>query len=312
MAKDAWLALVNLTAANKAFSAQVVGEGLIEAGVKAVTDPTSTYADEASMVLANVSRVAAGSDKLLELTGEDGRSALYTLADIFCKGPAYNPNAKFHYLAHVLFNVTQKAEGRNQIMERKAHGCLFQRLLTFTDFKESTVRRGGVIGCIRNCCFSSSDHEWLMGEEVNVLTHLLMPLIGPEELDEDDMEGMPDALQYQPEDKERELDVDLRKMLVEALAQLNTTRAGRNCLREQKAYPILKHYHLWEPDDEVQQACEEVVRVIVTPEMEEHVPGDGDLRKVVAPEKSEKPAGEPAMVQIGAPEGYYLENQQHM
>jgi len=286
-----------------------VSEGLIEAGVKAVTDPKSTYADEASMVLANVSRTSSGSAKILGLTGEDGRGALFTLADIFCRGPAFNPNAQFHYLAHVLFNVTQTAEGRQQIMRREAHGCLFQRLLTFTDFQESTVRRGGVIGCIRNCCFSASDHDWLMSEEVNVLTHLLMPLIGPEELDEDDMDGMPDELQYQPEDKEREGDVDLRKMLVEALAQLNTTRDGRKHLRDKKAYPILKHYHLWEPDEEVQQACEEVVRIIVTPEMEEHVPGDGDLRKVELPkEGEEKPAGA-AIVQVGAPEGYYLGNQ---
>ena len=130
-----------------------------------------------------------------------------------------------------------------------------------------------------------------------------------EELDEDDMDGMPDELQYQPEDKEREGDVDLRKMLVEALAQLNTTRDGRKHLRDKKAYPILKHYHLWEPDEEVQQACEEVVRIIVTPEMEEHVPGDGDLRKVELPkEGEEKPAGA-AIVQVGAPEGYYLGNQ---
>mgnify|MGYP006897521247 CR=1 FL=1 len=28
-----------------------------------------------------------------------------SLADIFCRGPAFNKEAKFHHLAHVLFNV---------------------------------------------------------------------------------------------------------------------------------------------------------------------------------------------------------------
>jgi hypothetical protein len=306
VAKEAWLALVNLSSINDSFGKQMVAEGLVEAGVKAVMDPKSTYADEVSMVLANVSRFEAGSNKILTLEGEDGRAVLFTLCDIFCKGPAFNPEAKFHYLAHVLFNVTQKAEGRQQIMQREGQGCLFQRLLMFTDFKDSIIRRGGVIGCIRNCCFSSSDHEWLLGPEVNVLTYLLMPLVGPEEMDEDDMEGMPDELQYQPPDKVREEDVDLRKMLVEALAQLNSTRAGRECLRSLKAYPVLRNYHLWESDELTQQACEEVVRIIITPEMEDTLEGDGNLQTVELSDVH--PNAEPQELQIGAPEGYYLKH----
>lgn len=94
-----------------------------------------------------------------------------------------------------------------------------QRLLPFTQFGESTLRRGGIVGALRNCCFDSTvsplscaralsavlharparcalvlaqtpclpwqDHEWLMGNEVDILPHLLLPLAGPEELDEE-------------------------------------------------------------------------------------------------------------------------------
>ena len=56
--------------------------------------------------------------------------------------------------------------------------------------------------------------------------HVLLPLIGGEELDDDDMEGMPDELQYQPEDKVREPDPDLRKMLLETLLQLAASRVS--------------------------------------------------------------------------------------
>jgi len=32
---------------------------------------------------------------------------------------------------------------------------LAQRLLPFTQYKESILRRGGVVGALRNCCFES-------------------------------------------------------------------------------------------------------------------------------------------------------------
>lgn len=31
--------------------------------------------------------------------------------------------------------------------------CVLQRLLPFTQYQASVVRRGGVIGTLRNCCF---------------------------------------------------------------------------------------------------------------------------------------------------------------
>jgi len=46
---------------------------------------------------------------------------------------------------------------------------------------------------------------------------LLLPLAGPEEFDADDMDKLPDDLQYLPPDKEREEDPDIRIMLIETL-----------------------------------------------------------------------------------------------
>lgn len=53
-----------------------------------------------------------------------------------------------------------------------------------------------------------------------ILPYILLPLAGPEELSEEDMEGMPDDLQYLPEDKLREPDPKLRLMLIETLTQV--------------------------------------------------------------------------------------------
>jgi len=63
-------------------------------------------------------------------------------------------------------------------------------------------------------------HEWLLGDDVDLLPRLLLPLAGPEEFDDDEMEKLPVDLQYLQPDKERELDTDIRRMLVEALNQV--------------------------------------------------------------------------------------------
>ena len=37
---------------------------------------------------------------------------------------------------------------------------VFQRLLPFTDYQESLVRRTGVVGAIKNCCFDTGEQRW--------------------------------------------------------------------------------------------------------------------------------------------------------
>lgn len=55
---------------------------------------------------------------------------------------------------------------------------------------------------------------------MDLLPRLLLPLAGPEEFDDDDMDKLPDDLQYLPPEKQRESDPEIRKMLVEALVQV--------------------------------------------------------------------------------------------
>ena len=52
---------------------------------------------------------------------------------------------------------------------------------------------------------------------MDILPYLLLPLAGPEEFSESEMDGLPLELQYLEETKEREGDIEIRKMLVEAL-----------------------------------------------------------------------------------------------
>ena len=56
---------------------------------------------------------------------------------------------------------------------------------------------------------------------MDILPHLLLPLTGPEEFPEDDMEKLPPDLQYMDENKQRESDPDIRRMLLDALLQVS-------------------------------------------------------------------------------------------
>jgi len=71
-----------------------------------------------------------------------------------------------------------------------------------------------------NNLFVADYHPWLFSPEVDIMPALLLPLAGPEEFDEDDMERLPTELQYLEPSKTREPDPLIRKNLIEALTQV--------------------------------------------------------------------------------------------
>lgn len=68
-------------------------------------------------------------------------------------------------------------------------------------------------------------HEWLLSDEVDILPPLLLPLAGPEELTDEENDQLPLDCQYLPDEKEREGDPQLRKMLLETIMKVK----GKNC-----------------------------------------------------------------------------------
>lgn len=189
---------------------------------------------------------------------------------------------KLDYLGPIFSNLSQHARGRALICNQQLG--LFQRLLPFTYFKESVVRRGGTVGLVKNVCFDTSLHEWLLSSKVDVLSFILLPLAGPEEFTEEENEKLPVECQYLPPDTERELDPDIRLMLLESLAQLCATRKGREYLRDHGAYLILRELHKWEcsvhGDKKTLVACENVVDILIRTEEEI---GEDNLKAVEVP-----------------------------
>ncbi|NXX77914.1 HGH1 protein, partial [Urocolius indicus] len=54
-------------------------------------------------------------------------------------------------LGPLLCNLSQLPEGRRELLDRSR--CSVQRLLPFTQYKDSVAHRRGIVGALRNCCF---------------------------------------------------------------------------------------------------------------------------------------------------------------
>lgn len=220
IAKDSSLCLVNISANEQGASnlvkldvkkycppLQQPPENLIKTTLNHVFDPESYLADQCCMILSNLTRNSCLIEQIIDTIEESGRS-FDDLINIFTKTSYNKQGANLHYLGPVLSNLSQSSRVRRKILDKEK--CVIQRLLPFTEFKDSLVRKGGIIGTLKNCCFEEDYHEWLLSDEVDILPSLLLPLAGNEEFDDEDNDKLPCDLQYLPEDKQREEDPDIR------------------------------------------------------------------------------------------------------
>ena len=117
-------------------------------------------------------------------------------------------------------------------------------------------------GIVKNCCFDKDSSWWLI-HEVNVISKILYPLAGPEELDVDEKRGMDPDLWLEGPDKIRETDQVTRVLLVEAILLLCATgRKSRESLRLHKTYTILKLLDMVEESEEVSERINEIVQFL--------------------------------------------------
>uniref|UniRef100_A0A671XXP1 Protein HGH1 homolog n=1 Tax=Sparus aurata TaxID=8175 RepID=A0A671XXP1_SPAAU len=278
--KDCYYIFVNLSADETLHQVLVADVKILPVFLKNLEDPEYPFSDQICTILSNLSRHNKTCKTVFKVLQEG--VGLAQLVEIFCTED-FNKKAKLHYLGPLLSNLTQLPEARNYIMDKDR--CVIQRLLPFTQFQASVVRRGGVIGTLRNCCFDHTHHEWLLSDAVDILPFLLLPLAGPEELTEEENDGLPVDLQYLPEDKKREEDPDIRKMLLETLFLMTATKAGRQTLKDKNIYYILREFHKGEKDVHVSAACEKLVQVLIGDEPEQ---GMENLMEVEIPEDVEQ------------------------
>jgi hypothetical protein len=208
--------------------------------------------------------------------------AMDQLMDCFVKGAAgaYNEHADFDYLSYFFADLAKFPKGREYLTTPQEHDenvIPITKIQVFTDHA-SHIRRLGVASAIKNVAFHVPAHPVLLsnlssdpnlpppGIGANILPYLLLPLMGPEEYDDDDTEGMLDECQLLEPDKEREKDVEIMKTHLETLLLLSTTQESRRVLRGVKVYPIVRECHIHVEDEGVQEACDRVVQILMRDE----------------------------------------------
>lgn len=278
ISRDAHLALLNLSEQEE-FVARVAELQAIPKFLQIVADPACKEADKLCMMFSNLTRHLSGAEAFTKAIATDGCVSLSQLVHIFDR-KNFNKDANFDYLAAVFSNITQVKAARSYFLDRSSK-TLVSRLLPYTRYEASLVRRGGIVGLLKNLTFEVDAHEWLLSEDVDLLPSLLLPLAGPEQFDEEEMQKLPEDLQYLPDDKKREEDPDIRKILLEALMKLCSTKSGRSYLKEKQVYLIVRELHAQERDREVADTCDKLVHMLISDEPPTEM---DNLAEVVIPE----------------------------
>ena len=141
--KDSALALINLSGDEDLAVNMRVPE-IVSIIWKKIADPDCRIADPLCMILSNLTINPSLCEQVYRRLKADGVS-MDAVVSIFCKEGYNKKGAKLHYIGPVLSNLSQLPDVRGEILCRT--GCVVERLFPFTEFKDSRVRRGGIIGC---------------------------------------------------------------------------------------------------------------------------------------------------------------------
>lgn len=248
------------------------------------------------MLLANLSKhddpksVLGQKQKPPEALGSSDL-VLNQLLDLFVRGAdgSYNKEADYDYLAYVFADLAKHPEVRQYFVKKQEYDDVIPltKLKVFTEHK-SEIRRKGVASTIKNVAFDVSSHPAFFSEdEIHILPYILLPIMGNEDYEPDEMLEMLPELQLLPPDKERESDPTIVQTHIETLMIFTTTRKGRDLMREIKVYPVVRETHLRVKDEGVRIACERLVQVLMLddeveePRVEELSDSDDEDGKVV-------------------------------
>ncbi|KAI1005690.1 hypothetical protein K3495_g2530 [Podosphaera aphanis] len=281
IAHSALIILINLSTDQQILEFLISNDEFLNTLLRRIVGHDEHNANEISMLLANLGKhdkfkfILSAKPSTLKVE----ENIVDQLLDLFVKGPGgdINSTSSYDYLSYLFADLAKHEEGRNHFLSRQSYDQVIplSKLVVFTSHK-SHVRRQGVAMTIKNVCFETSQHRLMLEDENNgigLLPYLLLPLMGGEEYDADDSEGMLEECQLLPSSKQREDDMDILKTHLESLMLLTTTRSSRDRLREIKVYPIVRELHLAVSNEEVRDLCDRLVQVLMRDEEDEGVSG---------------------------------------
>jgi Domain of unknown function (DUF383)/Domain of unknown function (DUF384) len=201
--------------------------------------------------------------------------ALFLLADPKAYNSQINPTEGYDHLSYVFAELARSNAARTFLTTPRADDggrIPLTKIAVFTEAKHD-VRRRGVASAMKNVCFEVSAHKILLGSgdgDFGILPYILLPLMdGRTQYKEEEMFAMPEDMQLLPEDKRREPDVEIIKMHLDSLLLLCSTRPAREKMREAQVYAIVRELHLEVEDEEVMEACDRLVQILMRDETDD-------------------------------------------
>lgn len=128
-------------------------------------------------LLANITRTERGAVKFLDTVSqkEETSSTFMTLLLTRFLTLHYKKSDPYQYVASLLLNITQLERGRRLLVRRQEQQTSILESILSQLRSPNSIRRRGVAGAIKNCCFDSDNAYWLLNH-MGIATHLLYPL----------------------------------------------------------------------------------------------------------------------------------------
>ncbi|KAL3824131.1 hypothetical protein ACJIZ3_020160 [Penstemon smallii] len=215
------------------------------------------------MLLVNLTQLDAGIESLLQ-QGDEKMHGLYIMRLVrsFCASSSEKKGDPFEHVASILVNISQKEAGRKLLLDPK-RGLLKQIIRQFDS--PSPLRKKGVSGTIRNCCFEADDQmQNLLLISEFLWPALLLPVAGNKIYSEQDTSKMPPELGSALSiERETVTDPEVRAQVLDAIYLLVLQEAGRRAFWSVNGPRILQLGYENEENPKVMEAYERVGSLLI-------------------------------------------------
>ncbi|XP_021997250.1 protein HGH1 homolog isoform X1 [Helianthus annuus] len=255
-------ALVNLSQ-NSVLAAKMVEMGLIKITMDVLYKQGCEIVGPLVMLLVNLTQLDAGVESLLQV-GDEKVQGLYVMKLVrsFCTSSSEKEDDPFGHVGSILVNVSKTKAGRTLLLDPK-RGLLKQIIRQFDS--TSLLRKQGVSGTIRNCCFEADNQlQNLLLISEFLWPALLLPVAGNKVYNEQDTSKMPlelgSALSIE---REPVTDPVIRTQALEAIYLIVLQGAGRRAFWSVNGPRILQLGYEEEEDPKVMRAYEQIGSLLV-------------------------------------------------
>ncbi|KAF5739245.1 ARM repeat superfamily protein isoform 1 [Tripterygium wilfordii] len=255
-------ALINLSQKSD-LAAAMIEIGMVKTAMDLLFKPDSSITRFLVMLLVNLTQLDAGISAILQTEDEKMRGLyIMKLVRSFCRSSDDTSDDPFDHVGSILVNISKQEAGRAMFLDPK-QGLLKQILRQFDS--ASSLRRKGVSGTIRNCCFEAENQlQNLLLTSEFLWPALLLPVAGNKVYGEQDTSKMPlelgSALSIEREPID---DPEIRVQALEAVYLILLQEGGRRAFWSINGPRILQVGYEDEEDPKVMEAYERVGSLLI-------------------------------------------------